>query len=166
MAGINGGGFLLAVLSKLAADEIKEWLPKLSSLIVRVAALRLPPHERDRYQEEWEADLLEYPGGIVRTMRALGFIVAAQRMQVDGMATRFGLCWNTAYLAFQTVRVMLWMELVIARVHLSKATRGRISAPEHVNVAEWTNSGRKRWPTVLKTVASLPLFLFRVTLNL
>ena len=67
----------IAVVGKIAADEAKAWLPYLTRQIIARAALRLPKDCRDRYQEEWESDLLGIPGDLVKVIYSLGFFRAA-----------------------------------------------------------------------------------------
>lgn len=78
--------FIIATLSKIAADEAKAWLPAISSWLLHIALLRLPSDQRERFKEEWSADLLEFPGEVSRTIRALGMCLAACRMRIASNA--------------------------------------------------------------------------------
>jgi len=73
--------FIEAVAAKVAADEVKAWLPLFSQKLLSLAVARLPEEEQDRFQEEWAADLLEYPGECVRVVRALGLLFAAWKIR-------------------------------------------------------------------------------------
>lgn len=53
------GVFVLPVLQGLFTDEARGWLPHLARAMVRAAARRLPP-ARERYEEEWLAELAAY----------------------------------------------------------------------------------------------------------
>jgi phage terminase Nu1 subunit (DNA packaging protein) len=73
------GHFLAALLGKLCADEIKEWLPWISGRIIRLAVGRLPEDQRERYSEEWHSHLDEVPGEIARLWTACGFLIATRQ---------------------------------------------------------------------------------------
>lgn len=47
----------VAISYALMADELRAWLPYLSRWLVRSAARQLPPVERERYEEDWLAEL-------------------------------------------------------------------------------------------------------------
>ncbi|HTV07078.1 MAG TPA: hypothetical protein VME86_17040 [Acidobacteriaceae bacterium] len=68
------------ILGKLAADEIKAWLPILSQKILHFAVLRLPEEQRKRYVEEWEAHLMEIPGDLSKVAYSVDQVRAALRM--------------------------------------------------------------------------------------
>jgi hypothetical protein len=67
---------------KIAADEAKAWLPVFSQRVLDVALLRLPSEQRERFREEWTADLLDYPGAVSRVIRALGICCAAWKISL------------------------------------------------------------------------------------
>lgn len=58
------GAVVLAVLGvalqQLLADELVGWVPVLSHALVRLAARRLDDAERDRWREEWTAEVTAY----------------------------------------------------------------------------------------------------------
>jgi hypothetical protein len=47
-------------VASVAVDELKGWLPHMAAALVTAAAARLPALDRDRYREEWLAELLAY----------------------------------------------------------------------------------------------------------
>jgi lipopolysaccharide/colanic/teichoic acid biosynthesis glycosyltransferase len=56
--------FLLAtVVIPMLVSEVTDWFPWLATKMVKVAARGLPPYLRDRYAEEWEAEVRAVPGG-------------------------------------------------------------------------------------------------------
>jgi hypothetical protein len=65
-----------AVAIRLTADEAKSWLPWLNSKLLSLAVSRLPCDQRERFREEWAADLESFPSGIARTVRACGMVWA------------------------------------------------------------------------------------------
>jgi len=89
-----GGAFALQTASRIAAEEIKDWLPFLVEKLLILAIERLPTLDRERYREEWAADLFEYPGKLTQVIRAGGFYCAALRIsavssQDDGIRSEF-----------------------------------------------------------------------------
>jgi hypothetical protein len=48
---------VVAVVKKLVVDEVTGWITPLSERIIRAAASRLPAQTRQRYEEEWLAEL-------------------------------------------------------------------------------------------------------------
>lgn len=69
---------LISVTTKLVADDAKEWLPWLRRFLIRRAVSSLPEHERDRYLEEWESYVGEFPGEIAKVIVAFGLVPAAK----------------------------------------------------------------------------------------
>lgn len=115
---------LEGILGKLAADEIKAWLPVLSRRLLHLAISRLPEEERERYREEWEADLLSYPGEIARCFRALGMYRASTiirksaRKTVADIMTGYLLGWL----------LILWLKLGLVWIILMEKKTERILA--------------------------------------
>jgi len=115
-------GFIIAVVSKLVADEVKAWLPAICHRLISIAVLRLPKKERVRFSEEWRADLAAYPGELTRLIRAAGFIWAASRIHTRKY-TSINLLW-----VVQTTNLVLIAQITIERVLvlLEKASQGRV----------------------------------------
>lgn len=88
--------FFLALAAKLAADETKAWLPLISEHLLQIAVLRLPETQRERYREEWAADLASYPGEVSRTFRAIGLLVASWRIASSAAARLTSAIHNTS----------------------------------------------------------------------
>lgn len=70
-----------AVLLKLLSSEVEAWLPKLAHRVIDRATRGVPESERDRYREEWYADLEEFPGKLSKLFRAIGFYRGATKIQ-------------------------------------------------------------------------------------
>ena len=69
--------FFGALLGRLLAEEVKAWIPSLNEHLLKLAISRLPIDLRERYHEEWAADLGSYPGALAKTLRALGIVCAS-----------------------------------------------------------------------------------------
>jgi lipopolysaccharide/colanic/teichoic acid biosynthesis glycosyltransferase len=70
----------LAVVGKLAEDEVKAWLPRITTNLKDAAVRRLPKELRARYEEEWEGCLLEIPGPLSRVVYAASLSRAASEI--------------------------------------------------------------------------------------
>jgi lipopolysaccharide/colanic/teichoic acid biosynthesis glycosyltransferase len=75
------GAFASTIIGKIAADEAKAWLPRLSRFLVDRAIRRLPDDYRARYTEEWESDILELPGELSRVIYSAGLVKAASNIR-------------------------------------------------------------------------------------
>ena len=82
------------ILAKLAADEIAAWLPILSQKILNFAVSRLPEEKRKRYVEEWDAHLMDIPGGFSKLVYSADLLRAALKMD---WIYRAGLAPSTMY---------------------------------------------------------------------
>jgi len=71
---------LVGISSKLAADEIKAWLPWITKRVTSSALSKLPSDKRERYEEEWQSDLDQIPSEFSKLIYALGLIRAAKTM--------------------------------------------------------------------------------------
>ncbi len=63
-----------AVIVPLLVDEFADWMPWTARQLVTRAARRLPPSGRDRYEEEWLAEMATLPGGKLNQIR-FGFAI-------------------------------------------------------------------------------------------
>jgi lipopolysaccharide/colanic/teichoic acid biosynthesis glycosyltransferase len=69
---------MVAVLSKLAADDLKAWQPRITRRLIEFAVHRLPEDQRERYMEEWTAFIDETPGDLSKMFRAICLSWAAR----------------------------------------------------------------------------------------
>jgi hypothetical protein len=92
--------FIVAVVAGLIAalcrTEIEAWLPKWAEAARKRAVKTLPDRLRDRYDEEWEAYLLDTPGPISKLVCAIGFMVAAKRIEVRSSTRAWARAWCAA----------------------------------------------------------------------
>ena len=73
---------LTAVVLPLAISEARDWCPRLAVALVRWAARRLgDPQARDRYIEEWAANIEAVPGKLSPLVSAFGYLLALPRMR-------------------------------------------------------------------------------------
>jgi hypothetical protein len=74
--------FLAIAGSALVAAEVIEWCGPAQRALVRRAAARLPIEYRDRYIEEWKAELAESPGGpLTRFLFTVTLLVRSRRLE-------------------------------------------------------------------------------------
>ena len=73
---------LVALIVAVFAREFEAWLPWATEQTLRLAVRCLPPELRDRYDEEWRADVEAVPGTLSKLCWALGLIRAAHHMKL------------------------------------------------------------------------------------
>jgi hypothetical protein len=88
MALIAGIGFfivsvLVAVLSRLLAEEFGAWTPTIISGLIKLAVGRLPQNKRERFEEEWHAHVNDVPGQLGKFLVAMDFLRAAYGVAVS-----------------------------------------------------------------------------------
>lgn len=71
------GHFIVALLGRLCAEEVKAWLPSVAERITTWAVRCLPKDLRERYSEEWRSHLSDVPGSLTKVWVACGFLSAA-----------------------------------------------------------------------------------------
>jgi lipopolysaccharide/colanic/teichoic acid biosynthesis glycosyltransferase len=69
-----------AVLVRHLGDELRDSLPWLTRHLVQSAVGHLPSDLKERYEEEWKAHLNETPSEFAKLVTALGYCIAARRM--------------------------------------------------------------------------------------
>jgi hypothetical protein len=70
-------GVFGSIFLHILAFDIHEHAPALATRLVRLAVGLLPATQRERYQEEWLAHLVEVPGVLAKFAHALGCLRAA-----------------------------------------------------------------------------------------
>jgi hypothetical protein len=88
MALIAGIGFflmsvLVAVFSKLLAEEIGAWSPSVIRSLIKLAVARLPKNKRERFEEEWQSHVNDVPGHLGKLLVAVGFLKAAYKVALS-----------------------------------------------------------------------------------
>ena len=61
---------VLGIVVSLLVVEFTDWCPSIAAGLVRLAARMLPESERDRYREEWLAEVETVPGRLTRIVKA------------------------------------------------------------------------------------------------
>lgn len=67
------GALVIATMSRILADDAKEWMPWLSAKLIHWAARHLPDSERR--EEEWLAHCNDLPGNIAKLWHATGCVI-------------------------------------------------------------------------------------------
>ena len=118
-----------SILIPLLLQEMVDWCPWLASRLIRLAAGTLPSGYRDRYRDEWLAELAELPGGkLTKLAFGVRVLVTAPRTRRALEATLlkgvFDLVVTSAALAlYLPLLVVLW-----AAVRASIARSGALQA--------------------------------------
>jgi hypothetical protein len=87
---IIGGllAFITGFMGHVIAHDFCEVVPMISKKLVETAASQLPPSMRDRYSEQWCADLHDQPGTIAKLMWSMGCIICVYRMRREEVIER------------------------------------------------------------------------------
>lgn len=72
---------LLSVFTALLSSEAGAWLPVLSKHLLARAVRKLPQELRARYEEEWEAHLLEIPGELSKVIYSINLQNVGRRIR-------------------------------------------------------------------------------------
>jgi hypothetical protein len=81
-----------SVLSRLLADELKSWTPRIVDYLIQRATRNLPQDQRERFDEEWRSHINETPGELGKLLVAFGFPRASRVMSSD--LARKGSSWH------------------------------------------------------------------------
>ncbi len=100
-------GFLIATISKIIADEAKEWMAWLPNTMIRGAAMRFGEGERERFEEEWLAHANDMPGCIGKLWHATGCVVASISVTHFCRETLFSLLTWSATEVLADLMIML-----------------------------------------------------------
>lgn len=73
--------FATGFFGNVLAHDFCEIAPVISMKLIRTAASKLPPSIRERYLEEWSADLQDQRGTIAKLVWALGCFTSAYSMR-------------------------------------------------------------------------------------
>jgi hypothetical protein len=73
-------GILGAVLSKILAEDAREWIAWLTERMIDKSVSRLPVALRERFAEEWRSDVESVPGTLGKFLYSLGFLIVANRV--------------------------------------------------------------------------------------
>jgi hypothetical protein len=106
----------LGILSGLVVVELYAWLAPLTGWFARQATRLLPKEARDRYLEEWLADLDTLPVSLARLLRCFDLYRAALSLRIEAaalnelkdlLATKWQVFWTTRRLIW-TYRAHAW----------------------------------------------------------
>jgi hypothetical protein len=68
---------LCSIISRLIAEEVKDWCPVIASWVTNRCVRLLPEDIRERYSEEWHSHLEDTPGRLSKAITAIEFAFAA-----------------------------------------------------------------------------------------
>lgn len=74
---------LVATLSRLLAEDLKAWVPRLTGHAIERAIRKLPADQRDRLAEQWAADVADIPGDLSKLAFAFDLTRASTRIARD-----------------------------------------------------------------------------------
>lgn len=71
---------LVATISKVLAEEAKEWMVWLPAKLIRWASRQFHARSQDRIEEEWLAHCNDLPGSLAKVLHALGCVLTAVKL--------------------------------------------------------------------------------------
>jgi hypothetical protein len=74
------GTLAVGTLSRLLAEDVKAWIPRINGSLIAHAVKRLPEGQRERFSEEWSSHVLDTPGELCKLRAAFGTLIASRRM--------------------------------------------------------------------------------------
>jgi hypothetical protein len=102
-------GIVVAVISGLVTDDLKEWMPWFVERLLRIAVCCLPQQHKSRMDEEWRSHINEMPGHLGKLCIAIGCCLAA--LKISRSEERF--VWRIRYLDLRMtaliIRLILWL---------------------------------------------------------
>jgi hypothetical protein len=75
-------GVIGRALSRVLADDLKEWMPVIVERLIQLAISKLPAEYQERFAEEWRSHVNDIPGHIVKLWVAVGFNLAALKIRL------------------------------------------------------------------------------------
>ncbi|MGD0628423.1 MAG: hypothetical protein ABR987_03680 [Terracidiphilus sp.] len=131
---------IVGIVVTFASDQVKALLPFLSQNLLKFAVSRLPEVMRERYREEWAADLLDYPGEFVKCLRALGLCWASARISRSARKTLVNIIVEKLF--WWLFRVYLKLFLTLLTRKLKSATAELMRAKlKHAQAAQENGAG-------------------------
>lgn len=85
VAGSAMGLVIAAVVQALLVDEARAWLPHITRSLIRSSARRLPAKQRDRYREEWLAEVANWND------RPISALAKAASIRLHARSVRYSL---------------------------------------------------------------------------
>jgi hypothetical protein len=71
---------LFAMFGRILGDQAREWMAWIPNVLIRWAARRFQPEQKNRIQEEWLAHANDLPGNLAKVWHALGCVATAVRV--------------------------------------------------------------------------------------
>jgi lipopolysaccharide/colanic/teichoic acid biosynthesis glycosyltransferase len=68
---------LIGIFARFMGEELRAWSVWLHQSIRRIAVAKLPTPLRERYEEEWESGVQDFPGEIFKLFYSMGLLRAA-----------------------------------------------------------------------------------------
>ena len=72
-----------AFIAKLAASELRDWIPWIASRMINHAVASLPEAHKERYREEWHSHLDDCPGAIGKLIHACGCVIGQRAIAAE-----------------------------------------------------------------------------------
>jgi hypothetical protein len=133
--------FVAGFFCHVVAHDFCEFAPMISKKLVEAAASRLPKSIRDRYLEEWRADLLDQPGAIAKLGWSIGCFRSAYRMQrearvADERRSSFGFAMTNGEIVMLDVPSLMSFYFAFRFVGIAGPCLRRVPGPIRLPLAK------------------------------
>ena len=138
-------GIIGAGLSKVIADEFKDWSPWIVDWLIRRAVRRMPRDLQERSLEEWKSHIKDVPGSIGKILSAISLQSVAYQLEK-------GSPYIQRFIAFVGVFLLFPLLVLIAIAAWDPKSPGLL---ERVQADEDFEDSRDGMVTVFKTSGPL-----------
>jgi hypothetical protein len=122
--------FATGFFGNVLAHDFCEVAPMMSKKIIEIAASRLPLSIRDRYLEEWRADLHSQPGMATKLLWSVGCLISTYRLRHEARIDQFRrVSFQIALPRGETVMVNLTTFALMGALMYTKAVGRRWHVP-------------------------------------
>jgi len=80
---------VISLLVGVLLVELYSWLPMISAWLLELAIQHLPAEIQERFREEWQAHLNDFPNSLMKMTHALSYMTAIIRINSEYCETKF-----------------------------------------------------------------------------
>lgn len=111
-------GVISRALSRVLADDLKEWIPIVVEKLIQLAVSNLPADYQERFAEEWRSHVSDVPGHIAKLCVAGGcnLAVIKIRLKIIYLGLKRKLSTSILYISFLCLVTALLCWLLIGKI--------------------------------------------------
>jgi hypothetical protein len=111
-------GVIGRALSRVLADDLKEWTPIIVEKLIQLALSKLPADHQERFAEEWRSHVKDVPGHIAKLSVAVGCNLAVLKIRVEMayLSLKRKLSTTILYISFLGLVMALLCGLFVGKI--------------------------------------------------